>query len=98
MATNGWTKPAIAAAAARLAPALTFSAPADPPNPYLQPDESWIRIRGTVVDPGPESFTLDYGKGTVTVEMEDWEWYHEGYQMIEGDPATVYGRIDDDLF
>lgn len=67
-------------------------------NPYLKPDETWISISGTAVSAGPDAFILDYGKGLITVEMDDWDWYHEGRNIIEGHKVTVYGKIDDDLF
>lgn len=66
-------------------------------NPYLKPDESWISISGTAVSTKPSSFILDYGKGVITVEMDDWNWYKEGRLILEGDKVTVYGKIDDDL-
>lgn len=67
-------------------------------NPYAMPDESWISISGTAVDPGPASFTLDYGEATVEVEMDDWDWYGDAYGIMDGDEVTVYGRVDDDMF
>jgi hypothetical protein len=30
--------------------------------------------------------------------MDDWDWYAEGKNLIDGDKVTVYGRIDDDFF
>ena len=67
-------------------------------DPYLQPDETWISISGKAVEAQGESFTLDYGEGTVTVEMDDWDWYNENAAVLEGDKVTVYGMIDDDLY
>ena len=67
-------------------------------NPYAKADNSWIAISGTVKSAGPDSFVLDYGKGAVTVEMDDWDWYAEGYKLLKGDKVRVYGSIDDDLF
>lgn len=67
-------------------------------DPYAQPDNSWISISGTVVDPKADRFTLDYGEGLITVEMDDWDSYGEAYGLLDGDKVTVYGRIDDDLF
>lgn len=67
-------------------------------NPYVQPDDSWISISGTVVAPTADAFTLDYGDGTITVEMDDWDAYGDAYALIDGDRVTVYGEIDDDLF
>ena len=77
---------------------LTSGAVAETKDPYLQPDESWISITGTAVDTNAASFTLDYGKGIITVEMDGWEWYSDNFQVIEGDKVTVYGEIDDDLY
>lgn len=68
------------------------------PNPYAKPNDSFITINGTVKSAGPESFMLDYGEGLVTVEMDDWDWYSDGYKVLGGDNVTVYGRVDDDLF
>lgn len=70
----------------------------DDPSPYTKPDGSWITLSGTVAAATDTSFTLDYGKGIVTVEMDDWDWYAEGNKIIEGDKVTVYGRVDDDLY
>ncbi|WP_312944796.1 hypothetical protein [Stutzerimonas kunmingensis] len=40
-------------------------------NPYISPDGSWISLSGTVTSVAPENFTLDYGSGLITVEMDD---------------------------
>jgi len=79
------------------APAMA-QAPDDKPNPYLMPDDTWISISGTAVDPQAASFTLDYGEGTVLVEMDDWDWYGEAGGILDGDKVTVYGEIDDDFY
>jgi uncharacterized protein YdeI (BOF family) len=60
--------------------------------------ETWISISGTAVDPKPDKFTLDYAKGTITVEMAGWKWYGENYRMMDGDRVTVYGRLGETLF
>jgi uncharacterized protein YdeI (BOF family) len=67
-------------------------------DPYAQPDDSWISISGTVVDPKADRFTLDYGEGLIGVEMDDWDSYGDAYGLLDGDKVTVYGRVDDDLF
>ena len=77
---------------------LSIPANAQDENPYLQPDETWISISGTAINAQDQSFTLDYGDGTVTVEMDDWDWYDENAEMLEGNKVTVYGEIDDDLY
>jgi hypothetical protein len=78
--------------------AITPGALADTKDPYLKADESWISISGTAVETDADSFTLDYGEGVITVEMDRWDWYEKDFQVIEGDKVTVYGRIDDDLY
>ncbi len=77
-------------------PALASDA--EKSDPYEMRDDSWISLSGTVTTANPDSFVLDYGDGLVTVEMDDWDWYREGYNILSGDRVTVYGAIDDDLF
>lgn len=67
-------------------------------NPFEKEDDSWISLGGVIVDPEATSFLLDYGKGVIRVEMDDWDSYPETYGLLEGDRVTVYGKIDDDLF
>lgn len=61
-------------------------------------DQSWINLSGTVVSTTPDSFILDHGTGTVTVEMDDWDWYREGQALAPGDPVVVTGKVDNDLW
>ena len=61
-------------------------------------DSGWINLGGEVVSTLPTSFILDYGNGTVTVEMDDWDWYREGQALAEGDEVVVTGRVDNDLY
>lgn len=68
------------------------------PNPYLQEDDTWISISGTVGTVSPQSFTLDYGDGIVMVEMDDWDADADAYKVASGDKVTVFGEIDDDFF
>lgn len=67
-------------------------------KPYRQPDESFVSISGTVTSPTADSFVLDYGSGTLEVEMDDWDSYGDAHILMDGDKVTVYGRIDDDFF
>jgi len=67
-------------------------------EPYEKPDDSWISLNGTVTSTSPDSFQLDYGKGMITVEMDDWDFDADGYKLIDGDKVTVYGYVDDDLY
>ncbi|WP_421684136.1 hypothetical protein HKW98_06900 [Stutzerimonas urumqiensis] len=68
------------------------------PKPYSLNDDNWVGISGTVESAGAESFVLDYGDGSVVVEMDDWDWYPEGSKLLSGDQVTVFGNIDDSLF
>jgi len=81
-------------ASAAVIPSLVLAAE----SPYTKPDDTWINLSGTAVETGPGSFVLDYGQGTITVEMDDWSWYEkDGYGLMEGDKVTVYGKMDDGI-
>lgn len=82
------------------APALTMAADDGSENrtPYLAPDGSWITLSGKVTSTTADTFMLDYGKGLVTVEMDDWDWFEENGEVLPGDEVTVYGEVDDDTF
>jgi len=67
-------------------------------NPYEKANNSWISIGGTVTSVSANAFLLDYGKGTITVEMDDGDRDADAYQLIHGDKVVVNGRIDDDFF
>lgn len=67
-------------------------------DPYEQPDGSYISLSGTVVAATPSQFSLDYGEGMVVVEMDDWDWYADGWGILEDDNVTVYGFVDDDFY
>lgn len=66
--------------------------------PKLQPDGSWVSISGTVVEAQDDEFTLDYGNGQISVEMDDWEWYDDNIPVLAGDTVTVYGEVEQHLF
>lgn len=67
-------------------------------SPYLAPDGSWITLSGKVTSTTADTFMLDYGRGLVTVEMDDWDWFEENGEVLPGDKVTVYGEVDDDTF
>jgi len=67
-------------------------------NPYLQPNNAWISIDGTVKTVTADAFTLDYGQGLIIVEMDDGDRDADGYHLLPGDKVTVSGKIDDDFF
>lgn len=77
---------------------IAVGTPAYAADPYAKPEDSWISISGTVVDPKADTFKLDYGDGVITVEMDDWDDDADAYVLLDGDRVTVYGMIDDGLF
>jgi len=77
---------------------LMMAIPAEAQNPYAQPNNTWISISGTVKTVTPDTFTLDYGQGMITVEMDDGDRDADAYMLLEGDEVTVNGKIDDDFY
>ena len=77
-----------------------FAGPAFAQNesPYLKADDTWINIDGTVDKVSADSFLLNYGTGTITVEMDDGDRDADGYKLNRNDKVRVSGRIDDDFF
>lgn len=75
-----------------------LAAPALAKNPYARADDTWISISGKVKSVSPDSFVLDYGEGTITVEMDDGDRDADAYKLLAGDQVTVNGVIDDDFF
>lgn len=67
-------------------------------NPYLMPDESFVTLSGRVSSAGNDTFQVDYGDGSITVEMDDWDRDSDAAVLKDGDQVTVYGRVDDDFF
>lgn len=77
---------------------LFLVAPVDAQDPYLQPDDTWISLSGTVQAVTPHTFTLDYGDGLIVVEMDDWDMDADAFKVMKGDKVSVFGAIDDDFF
>ncbi len=67
-------------------------------DPKNAGDDSWISLSGTIVAANADSFRLDHGSGVITVEMDDFDFYPEGYKLLENDKVVVSGIVDDDLF
>jgi PIN domain nuclease of toxin-antitoxin system len=77
---------------------IFFATGSQAKNPYWQPNNSWISLSGTIDEVSRDSFKLDYGTGTVTVEMDDGDRDADGYKLLKGDNVTVSGKIDRDLY
>lgn len=80
--------------------AVFFSAStvAQTQSPYLQPDDTWISLSGTIESVQEDSFLLDYGRASVIVEMDDGDRDADAYKLLPGDSVVVNGLIDDDFF
>ena len=77
---------------------LLLSAFALAKAPYEAADNTCIRVSGTMASINDDSFVLDYGEGTMTVEMEDSARFASGYKLQLNSSVTVYGCLDDELF
>lgn len=64
----------------------------------LAPHGSYVTLGGTVAEASANQFVLDYGEGTIVVEMDDWDWYPEGHDLLENDQVVIYGYVDDDFY
>ena len=73
-----------------------FARQNDSPTPYTLPDEAFVTVSGKVVSSTPDSFQLDYGKGSILVEMDDTDVFSEGYVIVPGEKVVVTGQIDAD--
>lgn len=82
-----------AASAAALA---LFATPAAAQTPMSTDNGEWLSLSGTVESVAGENFVLDYGRNSITVEMDDYDWFNEN-ALIVGDKVTVTGRMDDDF-
>lgn len=80
------------------ASALALAAiPASAQSPTSATDGEWLSLSGTVEAVAGDDFVLDYGQSSITVEMDDYDWYDEN-SLIVGDEVTVTGRMDNDFF
>jgi uncharacterized protein YdeI (BOF family) len=84
----------MAAGAATLA---SLAVPAVAETPSSTDNGEWLTLSGSVVSVGPERFVLDYGNGTIPVEMDDYDWFNEN-AVVAGDHVTVTGRMDADFW
>ena len=69
---------------------------AQPLSPYQLKDRANIKLSGRVTEAAAHTFTLDYGKGSIVVELDDYDSYEEGLNIVKGDQVVVSGKIDAD--
>jgi uncharacterized protein YdeI (BOF family) len=67
-------------------------------SPYMKSDASWINLSGTIEAVAADSFRLNYGDGTILVEMDDRDRDAEAYRLLPGDEVSVTGRVDSGFF
>ena len=65
-------------------------------SPWDRSDGEWLTISGKVIEAGADTFRLDYGKGDVVVEMDDYDRELEGFHIKKDDQVVVTGRVDAD--
>lgn len=65
-------------------------------SPWQKSDGEWITISGKVTSAGVNLFVLDYGKGAITVEIDDYDRDLEGFNIVKDDKVIVVGRVDAD--
>ena len=65
-------------------------------DPHDRGDGSWIGITGHVESTAPGSFILDYGDGTIKVELEPTS--SQQHAFIQDEKVRVYGAVDAGLF
>ncbi len=67
------------------------------PQPYSRPSQTWIVLTGQVTSVGRRGFRLDYGNGTIPVQLAQPKQI--GAPGIEkGQTVVVSGIVDDHLF
>lgn len=59
-------------------------------------DGEWISLTGTIKSVSDKAFTLNYGEGQITVEMDDYSWFDPD-ALKAGDRVTVSGQMDNDF-
>jgi len=63
-----------------------------------KPNGAAITLVGTIVESGPDGFTLDYGSGSIVVEMDNLQADADAAMLFDHDQVVVRGFIDDDFF
>ena len=76
--------------------ALFSTGPLLAKSPYTAPNNSWIELDGRVTAVDSRSFVLDYGQGEIRVEIDDYDWFEEAYNVLVNDRVKVKGKVDAD--
>lgn len=65
-------------------------------DPHKAVEGSWVGITGQVTSVSPGSFVLNYGNGTIKVELEPTST--KQHEFIKDEHVRVYGVVDAGLF
>ena len=84
-----------ASAASGLSICAAAAAHAD--TPAGKSDQEWVTITGDISNVSPDGFSIDYGEGSIAVEMDGFVDASTA-QFRDGDWVTVSGRIDDAIW
>lgn len=64
-------------------------------------ENAYVTLTGTASNVTDHHFKLNYGRDTVTVEMEDWDWDMDTNlkrYISEGEKVAVSGQVEDSWF
>ena len=56
----------------------------------------YLTLNGKITDVGPNSFSMSIDNEKILVEMDDFDYFKEGYQLKKGDKVMVFGMVDKD--
>ena len=84
------------AAAALIIASLGGGLQAQQTSPYRLKNGDEIKLAGKVSNAKANTFLLDYGRGSITVELDDYDSYEEGLNIVDGDQVVVTGKVDAD--
>ncbi len=68
------------------------------PDPYARAADTWIVLSGAVTSVGRRRFGLDYGRGTIEVQIQTRGRTASGYRLQKGDNVVVTGIVATHVF
>ncbi|WP_334018248.1 hypothetical protein [Alteromonas sp. S015] len=69
-----------------------------PSSRTLVSGDTWITLTGEVSSVDSKFFTLDYGDGSIFVELKDTDLDSRAYANMKGEDVMVTARLDDGMF
>ena len=69
-----------------------------PASRTLVSGDTWITLTGEVSSVDSKFFTLDYGDGSIFVELKDTDLDSKAYANMKGEDVMVTARLDDGMF